>query len=471
MFLPLVVRLMGLIHSMLTRFHDRCWHPATPWRPEKFPFFYGWVIVFAATLGTVFSIPGQTMGFSVFTEILMKELQLSRVQLSVAYCLGTVLSGVMLPMIGRWMDRWGERKMSVLATVSSFLILLFLSEVVHVTQKVMLWIPGLGHTWVAFLTMTVGFFLIRLSAQGVLSMACRNAIGRWFDRNRGWAFSLSSLVVSFSFAVAPRWMNLLVESYGYQVAWQSIALATLVIMAPIAWACFRDAPEQSGLCMDGRLFSETKSVPMDMWIHQEMNLAQTLRSFSFWVFNLSFAFYAMFATAFTFHIVSMGDEFGFQSEAMIRLFLPMATVSVLTNLCFGWINPKVRLKGLLFVMNLGALAGVVGLYALNSESGVLAYVVGNGVAGGGFVCLSGIVWPRFFGRAHLGAISGVNMSTMVIASGLGPLIFGFSGQVLASYRPALLFSAVLPLFLAVGSLWADNPQRRWARAQATPTLD
>ena len=52
-----------------------------------------------------------------------------------------------------------------------------------------------------------------------------------------------------------------------------------------------------------------------------------------------------------------------------------------------------------------------------------------------------------------------------------PLIFGFSGQVLASYRPALLFSAVLPLFLAVGSLWADNPQRRWARAQATPTLD
>ena len=210
---------------------------------------------------------------------------------------------------------------------------------------------------------------------------------------------------------------------------------------------------------------------MDMWIHREMNLAQTLRSFSFWVFNLSFAFYAMFATAFTFHIVSMGNEFGFQPEAMIRLFLPMATVSVLTNLCFGWINPKVRLKGLLFVMNLGALAGVFGLYALNSESGVLAYVVGNGVAGGGFVCLSGIVWPRFFGRAHLGAISGVNMSTMVIASGLGPLIFGFSGQVLASYRPALLFSAVLPLFLAVGSLWADNPQRRLARAQATPTLD
>ena len=184
---------------------------------------------------------------------------------------------------------------------------------------------------------------------------------------------------------------------------------------------------------------------MDMWIHQEMNLAQTLRSFSFWVFNLSFAFYAMFATAFTFHIVSMGDEFGFQPEAMIRLFLPMATVSVLTNLCFGWINPKVRLKGLLFVMNLGALAGVFGLYALNSESGVLAYVVGNGVAGGGFVCLSGIVWPRFFGRAHLGAISGVNMSTMVIASGLGPTDIWFFGTGPGFLSPSAALQCAPPL--------------------------
>ena len=65
------------------------------------------MIVFAATLGSIFSIPGQTMGFSVFTDILIKELGLSRVELSLAYCLGTVASGFSLPWMGRVLDRWG----------------------------------------------------------------------------------------------------------------------------------------------------------------------------------------------------------------------------------------------------------------------------------------------------------------------------------------------------------------------------
>ena len=48
----------------------------TPFAPSRWPVFYGWVIVFVATIGSIFSIPGQTMGFSVFTDVLMKELGL-----------------------------------------------------------------------------------------------------------------------------------------------------------------------------------------------------------------------------------------------------------------------------------------------------------------------------------------------------------------------------------------------------------
>ena len=72
------------------------WGVRTPFAPSRFPFFYGWVIVFAATIGSIFSIPGQTMGFSVFTDVLIEELGLSRVQLSLAYCLGTEASGLTL---------------------------------------------------------------------------------------------------------------------------------------------------------------------------------------------------------------------------------------------------------------------------------------------------------------------------------------------------------------------------------------
>ncbi|HCE06906.1 MAG TPA: hypothetical protein DEQ62_11315, partial [Verrucomicrobiales bacterium] len=48
------------------------WGVRTPFAPSACPFFYGWVIVFAATIGTIASIPGQTMGFTVFTDVLME---------------------------------------------------------------------------------------------------------------------------------------------------------------------------------------------------------------------------------------------------------------------------------------------------------------------------------------------------------------------------------------------------------------
>ena len=72
----------------------KLWEPGFPFQPARVPFFYGWVIVAAASVGIAFSIPGQTMGFSVFTNTLMIELGLTRVQLSTAYCIGTVLSGL-----------------------------------------------------------------------------------------------------------------------------------------------------------------------------------------------------------------------------------------------------------------------------------------------------------------------------------------------------------------------------------------
>ena len=91
---------INVAEEKLTSNASGFWGVRTPFAPSACPFFYGWVIVFAATLGTIASIPGQTMGFTVFTDVLMEELGLSRVELSLAYCLGTVASGLTLPWLG-----------------------------------------------------------------------------------------------------------------------------------------------------------------------------------------------------------------------------------------------------------------------------------------------------------------------------------------------------------------------------------
>ena len=400
------------------------------------------------------------MGFSVFTEVLIEELGLTRVELSSAYCLGTVASGLTLPWFGRLLDLWGERRMAVASVIATGLVLFYLAKCDVVSQIIGQVLPaGIA----SFVVISIGFYMIRAAAQGVLSMTCRNAIGKWFNYRRGLALAISGILVSFCYSFAPRGLDWMIKKYGFDGAWLVMGGSTIVVMAPLAWLLFRDTPEQDGLEMDGGKMVVQASLNPDMHIHVDFTRREALRDYSFWVFNFTFSFYGLFATAFTFHILSLAKEYHFENERILSLFVPIAAISVITNLVFGAVNARLRLKWLLLVMNLGSLSATLGMLFLDRSGGVWGYVIGNGVASGGFVCLTGIVFPRFYGRQHLGAISGVNMSTMVIASGLGPLFFGLCHHYSGSYQWILLLSVSVPLLLALLSLAADNPQRKFAK--------
>jgi len=402
------------------------------------------------------------MGFSVFTEVLIEELGLTRVELSSAYCLGTVASGLTLPWFGRLLDLWGERRMAVASVIATGLVLFYLAKCDVVSQVIGQVLPaGIA----SFVVISLGFYMIRAAAQGVLSMTCRNAIGKWFNYRRGLALAISGILVSFCYSFAPRGLDWMIKKYGFDGAWLVMGTSTIVVMAPLAWLLFRDTPEQDGLEMDGGKMAVKASLNPDMHIHVDFTRREALRDYSFWVFNFTFSFYGLFATAFTFHILSLAKEYHFENERILSLFVPIAAISVITNLVFGSVNARLRLKWLLLVMNLGSLSATLGMLFLDRSGGVWGYVIGNGIASGGFVSLTGIVFPRFYGRQHLGAISGVNMSAMVIASGLGPLFFGLCHHYSGSYQWILLLSVSVPLLLALLSLAADNPQRKFANVK------
>lgn len=442
---------------------SRLWNPGFPFRPARWPFFYGWVMVGMGTLAVVFSIPGQTMGFSVFTDILMKELGLSRVSLSTAYCLGTVASGFTLPFFGRLYDRIGARRMIFYSALATGVVLLYLSQVRWLLDCLD-FLLGVPRAVLAFSVITLGFYMIRASAQGVLTMSGRNAIGKWFDYHRGTAFALSGLITSFAFSFAPRGLRGMIDHFGWSQSWLVLGVATMTIMAGMGWLFFRDNPEECGLRMDGVDHTRNrKAAHDDALTHRDFTRAEALRTWPFWVFNLSFGFMSLYTTAVTFHILSIAKQTQRGEIEVIGYFVPMAFISVLTNLLIGWMSSRTRLKYLLAIMNGGALVSVIGVIHLQTHAGVFSYIVGNGIAGGCFACLSGVVWPRFFGRRWLGAISGIGMSSMVIASGIGPLLFGASLSVTGSYTPVLWGCALVPALLILATGRSDNPQKDDAR--------
>jgi hypothetical protein len=91
-------RYLAPIRAALHRFNQtRLMQPGFPFAPGQVPVFYGWVILGVTTVGILMSIPGQTTGVSVFTNHLIEATGLSRLGLSSADLIGTLTSGLLLP--------------------------------------------------------------------------------------------------------------------------------------------------------------------------------------------------------------------------------------------------------------------------------------------------------------------------------------------------------------------------------------
>lgn len=412
-------------------------------------------------MGTLASMPGQTMGFSVFIEILMQELHLTRDQISLAYMIGTISSGFLLPWGGVWFDRLGARKMMVLASTGLGLVCLYFSWVDRLWSNLMGVLPWAGAMSIGFGISLLGFFCIRFTGQGMMSMVSTAMLGKWFHYRRGLAQSSRGVVISIGFSATPLVLNALLEWIGWQATYRLLAITCGFVMAGVAYVFFRDNPEESGLTMDGDYRPQTDKAPIeDLLIVRDFNRGEALGTFSFWVFNLTFAVQAFWITGYTFHIVSIGESLRIPTAEILALFLPISVVGVAVNFTMGWLSEKTRLKYLLGVMNLGQVIGGLSILLMPGLGGKLLFILGLGISGGGFGALSGVVWPRFFGRSHLGAINGFFMSTTVISSSLGPIFFSLLYTQFGHYQIPFLAMGVISLSLGLASLRADNPQRK-----------
>ncbi len=439
------------------------WHPEVPFSPRRSRVFYGWIIVGVATVGLLGSIPGQTIGVGVFIDPLMDALSLSRVDISLAYLIGTLGSGLLMPLGGRLLDRWGARQMGVLAAIAMAGSLFLLAYSDRLTMLVYR-MTGVDSLWLAaFGLTTLAFLMIRFWGQGMLTLACRNMIGKWFNHRRGLAVGISGVATALLFSASPALLNYPVESIGWRWTLAGIGVVTLVCLAPLAWLFFRDNPEECGLTMDGdHVPKKAATANADLTIYRDYSLADALRTHSFWIFTLSFAWQGLFGTAYTFHVVSIGASIGMARAEILQLFLLAAVFSVTANLACGWLSAITRVKYLLVVMNAMILVFTLGPVVADPVVSKVMIVIGMGVSSGLWSNLSGVVFPRFFGRAHLGAITGVFMSIIVYGSALGPYFFSVMEAWLGDYRWAFLISAAIPVVLMIAATRADNPQRQEA---------
>lgn len=432
--------------------------PNFPFAPGRWPFFYGWMILCWGTLGIVMSIPGQTTGVSIFTDSLLAATGMSRNELSMAYMFGTMGSSFMLPWVGARYDKLGVRPMAVTAAVGLGLVLIFFSridviifDILHIQQ---------GALWVFIITL-LGFMFLRFFGQGVLTMVSRNMMAQWFESWRGFATGFSNVVVSLTFSSAPVFLHFLVELYTWRGAWMWMALIVGGLFPWIVLIFFRNRPEDSGLVPDGALASRKRRQqrPVLFPVVKQFTLAEARRNYAFWVFALMMGMQALYITGFTFHVLSVFDHAGFTAEQAITVFQPSAIIALVFTLAGSSLSDYIPLKYLLYVKGMGACIGIIGMIFL--EQWAPAYyllIIGNGIMSGLFSVLTTVSWPRYFGREHLGAISGQAMMVIVFGSALGPILFSESLSIFHSYQVAGWGCLVIYIIFTVAAFRANNPQ-------------
>lgn len=197
-------------------------------------YFGWWVLAGSAVMN---SLGGSILwqGFTVFFIPVSETLRLSAWQVSLAFALARAENGVLGPITGWALDRYGFRRLMFAGTLMT----------------------GVGYILLSRMDTYLGFMLVYLLVVSVGSstsfmQATTAALNTWFVSLRGFAMSVNSAAFRLGGAVMIPLLSYMVLRYGWQTAALIIGVGMLVVIVPVT-LLFRRSPESMGLNPDGRV--------------------------------------------------------------------------------------------------------------------------------------------------------------------------------------------------------------------------
>ncbi|MGI9435422.1 MAG: MFS transporter, partial [Geminicoccaceae bacterium] len=219
----------------------------------------------------------------------------------------------------------------------------------------------------------------------------------------------------------------------------------------------QNKPEDIGLLPDGAEIAADR--PADRASDADIGLTskEALRTPAFWIIASALSSFSMLVTALFFYQVSIFQTQGLSEQVAVRVFPISAVTMVCCMPIFGRMLDRFPTKPLFATAMLLMTASMVSLVFVHDLATAIVYGIIFGLNNAAVHALLGYVWPRFFGRKHLGSIQGTATTIMVIGASIGPLPFGAAYDWTGSYRIALLTLALLPVLCAITVLLMRPP--------------
>ena len=402
--------------------------------------YYGWVVLLVAAAAMVGTLPGRTQGLGLVTEPLLADLGISRVDYAQLNLWATLIGSVFAIGIGRFVDRLGTR--AVLTTVAIVLGLI----VIVMSSVQTMWALAIA------VTLTRGF------GQSALSVISLAMVGQWFVRRIDIAMAIYSIVMSIGFMIAFPVVGSMVQSIGWRAAWMWIGVALIAVLAPLSWLVVRRDPESIGQVPDGST-ARGSGGPSGLPTAADggSTWQEALATPAFWTFSIGAALYGLVASGIGLFNESILDERGFDANVYYQTLVVTALTALAGNFGGGWLAMRMHLSTLLAVSLFVLALGVAALPHVSTFMHVMIWATAMGLGGGLVMVLFFSVWPRVYGRKHLGRIQGAAQAMTVVASAVGPLLLAWCVELTGSYSGMFNILAAVIGIVAMSALITPIP--------------
>ena len=403
--------------------------------------YYGWRVVLAACFGVMAGFGSLFVyTFAVFVKPLSAAFGWHREAISLGFGLAAMTVGLVSPLLGRWLDRFGPRRIILLCVV------VFASAVASLS----LLRSGL---WQFYATC----ILIGSVGNGAAHLAYSRSISTWFQRRLGIALAFVMVGAGLGAMILPVFTQSVITHYGWRGGYLSLGGLALLLGLPLSWRYIRE-PGQSQ--------PESAAVA-----HPGLTLQQGLRSYAFWIIvALLFVSSISMNGAIT-HLSALLTDRGITAGSAALCASVLGGSSLLGRVGVGWLLDRFFGARVALVVNLITAAGIFLLARANSfTAGCLASAL-IGAGAGGEAAITPYLLTRYFGLRAFSTLYGLTWTFYAAAGAIGPVILGRAFDATGSYTSLLSILAVaLSLAAAVNLFLPKYPDTSTFNAQFSASV-
>ncbi|MBW2030808.1 MAG: MFS transporter [Deltaproteobacteria bacterium] len=378
--------------------------------------YYGWWIVLACFLFGFYVSGTIMMGFTAFFEPIVEEFGWSYTQISLGASLRGLELGLLAPLVGFLVDRFGARRL--LFSGSLFIAAGFL--LLAKTNSLAMFYGG--------------FILIGLGTSSCTGTVLMPAVANWFRKDVGKALGIMNTGMGAGGILLPL-ITMLIDSLQWRTAFGLLALGMLALGIPLSFVV-RHTPEQYGYLPDGEV--PPRAGDTGPGEERDTGLKTALKTKVFWYLSTSELIRLMTLSALVTHIMPYLSSIGIGRNRATFFAASIPLLSIVGRVSFGWMSDwynRYYVMGILY--SLGGI-GVFFLAHADRNWPLVLFLICYPLSWGA-PPLRGAILRESFGRLALGSIIGVLGGLATIARIVGPAVAGWSFDTFGTYYPVWLF--------------------------------